>query len=167
MPLRDTIFKVHREICSLTWRLFLFSKGEFILLFKTHPLKKGLIFRKIVILTTIAFISNLAGRGVLIYYIQILFLLPIILGCMLTIYTYKDYKDELKYSSDCVLYGLAAITSAYLVTNTGNAEINFFENYMRDYKGFLATNFFAVSASIRFSISCADAWEMYISKYKK
>lgn len=161
MSFIDSAFKILREIISLAWRLFLFSKEEVIFLFTTNPLEKGMKLRKITILTTLIFLAYLLGGITQTYGIQIILILPIALGLILTTYTYKDYKERLKYVSDCILYGLATITSAYLVTNTSDIELNFFEHQMKGSWGFLITNFFAVAASIRFSISCVEAWGIY------
>ncbi|WP_223873758.1 hypothetical protein, partial [Escherichia coli] len=81
-------------------------------------------------------------------------------------HTYKTHKAILKYGSDCALFFVAAITSAYLVINTTNEKVDFFDNYMKNVIGFLITNSFAVAASIRFYVSFMDLLKIY-NRFKK
>lgn len=84
MSFIDSAFKILREIISLAWRLFLFSKEEVIVLFTTNPLEKGMKLRKITILTTLIFLAYLLGGITQTYGIQIIFILPIALGLILS-----------------------------------------------------------------------------------
>ncbi|MBZ7262506.1 hypothetical protein FMK81_13425 [Klebsiella oxytoca] len=93
--------------------------------------------------------------------LPIRFVLPIIYGLSLAVHTYKTHKAILKYGSDCALFFVAAITSAYLVINTTNEKVDFFDNYMKNVIGFLITNSFAVAAAIRFYISLVDLLKVY------
>lgn len=163
----DIVSKSLKLVFSLVWKIFLFSKEEIKILVTTYPFKKGVIFRKTTTIITLLFFSYLLGGIVQSYSIQIIFILPLVLGVTLTIYVYKSHKERLKYTSDCVLYGLATITSAYLVTNTTSIELHFFEKQMRGIAGFLIVNFFAVAASIRFCISIVDCLEICGLKIKK
>ncbi|EPK5562304.1 hypothetical protein L7H89_005643 [Klebsiella pneumoniae] len=163
----DTALKYLKMVCSLVWKLFLFSKEEITMLVTTYPFKKGMIYRKVTTIITLLFFAYLLGGIVQSYSIQIIFILPLALGLTLTIYAYKGHKERIKYTSDCVLYGLATITSAYLVTNTTSIDLQFFEKQMKGICGFLIVNFFAVAASIRFCISIVDCLEICGLKSKK
>lgn len=116
-------------------------------------------------ITTLYFIY-LIGSIVVNNRLPILFVLPIIYGLSLAVHTYKTHKAILKYSSDCALFFVAAITSAYLVINTTNEKVDFFDNYMKNVIGFLITNSFAVAASIRFYVSFMDLLKIY-NKFRK
>lgn len=74
--------------------------------------------------------------------LPILFVLPIIYGLSLAVHKYKTYKAILKYGSDCSLFFVAAITSAYLVIDTTNENVDFFNNYMKKYYWFSDHEFF-------------------------
>lgn len=163
----DTVSKILRMGFLLICKFFLFSKEEITILVTTYPFKKGMTLRKTTTIISILFIAYLLGGLVRSYSIQIIFILPLALGFTLTIYTYKNHKERLKYTSDCVLYGLATITSAYLVTNTTSIDLHFFEQQMKGISGFLVTNFFAVAASIRFCISVVECLEICGLKSKK
>lgn len=156
----DAVSKILKMVLSLMLKFFLFSKEEIKILVTTYPFKKEMILRKTTTIISFLFIAYLLGGIVRSYSIQIIFILPLALGFTLTIYTYKSHKERLKYTSDCVLYGLATITSAYLVTNTTSIDLHFFEQQMRGMCGFLIANFFAVAESIRFCISVVECLEV-------
>ncbi|WP_097169127.1 hypothetical protein [Escherichia coli] len=115
---------------------------------------------------TLLYFLYLLGSVVADNRLPILFVLPIIYGLSLAVHTYKTHKAILKYGSDCALFFVAAITSAYLVINTTNEKVDFFDNYMKNVIGFLITNSFAVAASIRFYVSFMDLLKIY-NRFKK
>lgn len=81
---------------------------------------------------TLLYFLYLLGFVVVDNRLPILFFLPIIYGLSLAVHTYKTHKTILKYGSDCALFFVAAITSAYLVINTTNEKVDFFNNYMKN-----------------------------------
>ncbi|EAT2223310.1 hypothetical protein BZH87_22875 [Salmonella enterica] len=141
-----------------------FMRAELINTFTTHPCENKL--RKAIFICTLLNALNIIGYYILEYRMQILFLLPIVWGGLLAHGTYKRYGDLLRSGSDCALFLVATITSAYLVINTTSDKVEFFESYMKNGFGFLVTYIFAAAASVRFYISAIDLYNSSIS-FKK
>lgn len=141
-----------------------FMRTELKNTFTTPPCENKL--RKVIFIFSLLNALNIIGYYILTYSMQILFLLPIIWGGLLAHGTYKRYGDLLRSGSDCALFLVATITSAYLVINTASDDVDFFEKHMINGLGFLITYVFAVAASVRFYISAIDLYNSSIS-FKK
>lgn len=150
-----------RKILILSKKTIIFSIKEVNNTFTTNPFEEGKKTRKVIVLIALLFVSYLLSGVIFNLRIQILFFLPIILGIVLSYYTYKETKALLKYGSDFALFTVATITSAYLVINTTTEKVDFFNHYMQNGIGFFITNIFSVAASIRCYISFMEFKRIY------
>lgn len=140
-------------------KLFLIAKC-FILsiidLFNTEPFKKTpkKIFFSLMVLIIVTKVSDFVGY----YRLAILPTLPVLMGLIFSHYVYPIKGALLKNLNDAILYSVATLAAGFLVANSAQANINFFNDYMISFFGYLSSSLFCFCTTIKFYIALKDTY---------
>ncbi|MCL9647446.1 MULTISPECIES: hypothetical protein [Pantoea] len=125
-------------------------------LFNTQPFKKipAKIFYALLFVSIIIKVSDFVGH----FRLAILFTLPILMGLIFSHYVYPVKGALLKNLNDAILYSVATLTAGVLVANSAQADINFFNEYMISFFGYVSSSLFCFCTTIKFYIALKDTY---------
>jgi len=125
-------------------------------LFNTEPLKKAPL--KILYLLLALSIFSKVGGFVEHFRLAILFTLPILMGLIFAHYVYPTKGALLKNINDAILYSVATLSAGVIVANSAHANINFFNEYMISFCGYISSSLFCFCTTIKFYIAFRDSY---------
>ncbi|EKN4694852.1 hypothetical protein ABF228_001383 [Yersinia ruckeri] len=120
--------------------------------------------KKIFVLLAIFHVLAKVTYFVAYFRLPILFLLPMIMGLMVAHYVYPTKGVLLKNLNDSLLYAVASLSAGVLVLNSAKADINFFQQYMVGFWGYVSSTAFCFFTTIKFYIALKDTYNVKMKK---